>query len=89
MNVCSIRVLLAYGRKNRQQVSKTNEWNLLKHRFDALAHAQSVDADNVEKIFDMEFRRRFAELINQTREPSTQNRDIGSRAFHRDPFSEI
>jgi hypothetical protein len=37
----------------------------------------------------MEFRRRFAELINQTREPSTQNRDIGSRTFHRDPFSEI
>jgi hypothetical protein len=37
----------------------------------------------------MEFRRRFAELINRTREPSTQNRDIGSRAFHRDPFSEI
>jgi hypothetical protein len=70
-------------------VSKTNEWNLLKHRFDALAHAKSVNADNVEKIFDMEFRRRFAELINQTREPSTQNRDIGSRTFHRDPFSEI
>jgi hypothetical protein len=37
----------------------------------------------------VEFRRRFAELINQTREPSTQNRDISSRAFHRDPFSEI
>ena len=37
----------------------------MKHRFDALAHAQSVDADNVEKIFDMEFRRRFAELINR------------------------
>jgi hypothetical protein len=70
-------------------VSKTNEWNLLKNRFDALAHAQSVDTDDVEKIFDMEFRRRFAELINQTREPSTQNRDIGSRTFHRDPFSEI
>ena len=65
-------------------MSKTNEWNLLKHQFDALAHAQSI-----EEIFDMEFRRRFAELINQTREPSTQNRDIGSRAFHRDPFSEI
>ena len=70
-------------------MSKSNEWNLLKHQFDALAHDRSVDADDIEKIFDTEFRRRFAELINQTREPSTQNRDIGSWAFHRDPFSEI
>ena len=70
-------------------MSKPNEWRLLKHQFDALAHDQSADADNIEKIFDMEFRRRFAELINRIREPSTQNWDIGSRAFHRDPFSEI
>ena len=47
-------------------MSKANEWNLLKNQFDALAHDQSVDADNVEKLFDMEFRRRFAELITQT-----------------------
>ena len=87
MNVCSIWELLAYGRKNRQQVSKTNEWNLLKYKFDALAHEPSVDAD-IERIFDMEFRRRFAELINQTRERSTYTRDIGSNAFHRDLLSE-
>jgi hypothetical protein len=66
-------VLLTYGRKHRQQVSKTN-WSLLKQQFDALVRDQSVDADYIEKIFDMEFRRRFAELINQIREPSTQNR---------------
>ncbi|MGA7334221.1 MAG: hypothetical protein WBX77_21190 [Pseudolabrys sp.] len=61
---------------------KTNEWNLLKQQFDALADEESPDADSLEEIFDMEFRRRFGELINQTREPSTQNRDIGSRASH-------
>jgi hypothetical protein len=66
-------------------VSKTNEWNLLKHQLDALA--PSVDAD-IEKIFDMEFRRRFGELINRVRERSTQTRDIGSSMFHRDVLSE-
>ena len=29
---------------------KTNEWNLLKHQFDALVHDESVDADSIEKI---------------------------------------
>ena len=65
---------------------KTNEWNLLKQQFDALADEESPDADSIEEIFDMEFRRRFAELINQTREPSTQNRDIASRPFHSGHF---
>ena len=45
---------------------KTNEWNLLKHQFDALADEESAGADSVEEIFDREFRRRFTELINQT-----------------------
>ncbi|MGA8625495.1 MAG: hypothetical protein WB686_12250 [Pseudolabrys sp.] len=65
---------------------KTNEWNLLKQQFDALADEESADPDSIEEIFDMEFRRRFGELINQTRAPSTQNRDIGPRAFHRGHF---
>ena len=60
---------------------KTNEWNLLKQQFDALADEESPDADSLEEIFDMEFRRRFGELINQTRAPSTQNRDIAPRHF--------
>ncbi|MGA8559082.1 MAG: hypothetical protein WB685_06595, partial [Pseudolabrys sp.] len=42
------------------------EWNLLKQQFDALADEESPDADSLEEIFDMEFRRRFGELINQT-----------------------
>jgi hypothetical protein len=46
-------------------VPKTDEWNLLKHQFDALVHGESVGADNIEKIFDAEFHRRFAELINR------------------------
>jgi hypothetical protein len=66
--------------------TKPNEWNLLKQQFDALVHEGSPDADSIEEIFDMEFRRRFGELVNQTREPSTQNRDIGPRAFHRGHF---
>jgi hypothetical protein len=67
-------------------VSNTNEWNLLKRQFDALAHEKSVDAESIEKIFDMEFRRRFSELINRTRGPLKQNRDIGSNGVHMDLF---
>jgi hypothetical protein len=40
-----------------------NEWNLLREQFHALVRERS---DNIEDIFDVEFRRRFAELINQT-----------------------
>ena len=47
-------------------MSKTNEWDLLKHQFDALMHDESVGAESIDKIFDAQFRRRFAELINQT-----------------------
>jgi hypothetical protein len=43
--------------------SKTNEWNLLKHQFDALVYDENVSADSIEEIFDVQFRRRFAELI--------------------------
>ena len=67
-------------------ISITNEWNLLKQQFDALAHEESVGPDSIEKIFDMEFRRRFSELINRTRGLSTQNRDIGSHGYHMDLF---
>ena len=38
------------------------EWNLLKHQFDALVHDEIVDADSIEKIFDEQVRRRFAEM---------------------------
>ena len=47
---------------------KTNEWNLLKHQFDTLAHEESAGADGIEEIFDTEFRRRFTELINRATE---------------------
>jgi len=60
-----------------------SEWNLLQQQFDALADEESANADSIEEIFDMEFRRRFGELINQTREPSTQNRDIAPGAGDR------
>ena len=55
-------------------VSTPNEWNLLKHQFDALVHNESVvDADSIEKTFDYEVRCRFVELINRAAEPSKQD----------------
>ena len=45
---------------------KTNEWNLLKDQFDALAHEESADFYSIEKVFDAEFRHRFTELIDRT-----------------------
>jgi hypothetical protein len=52
-------------------VSKTNEWDLLKHQFEALVQDESVDPDSIEKVLDDQVRRRFAELIN--RAASKQN----------------
>jgi hypothetical protein len=48
-------------------MSKLNEWELLKRQFDALAREQS--AESIEDIFDIQFRRRFADLINQISRP--------------------
>ena len=53
-------------------IPKTNEWSLLERQFDALAHEKSAP-DSVEEIFDMEFRRRFSELINQTARRNSTN----------------
>ena len=50
------------------------EWNLLKHQFDALVHDEIVDADSIEKIFDEQIRRRFAEMINRAVEGRTSGR---------------
>jgi hypothetical protein len=47
-------------------MSKTNEWDLLKRQFEALMHNESAGAESIDEILDVEFRRRFAELINQT-----------------------
>jgi len=51
---------------------KTNEWDLLKRQFDALVHDDSVRAENIEKIFDVQFSRRFTELVNQTAERNSR-----------------
>jgi hypothetical protein len=45
---------------------KANEWDLLKREFDALMLDESTGAESIEEIFDVQFRRRFTELINQT-----------------------
>jgi hypothetical protein len=44
---------------------KANERDLLKRQFDALMHNDSV-AESIDEIFDVQFRRRFIELINKT-----------------------
>jgi hypothetical protein len=44
-------------------MSKTNEWDLLKRQFEALMHNESAGAESIDEILDVEFRRRFAELI--------------------------
>jgi hypothetical protein len=53
---------------------ETNKWNLLKHQFDALVRGEGVDGDSIEKTFDAQIRRRFAELINRTAEPPRPKR---------------
>ncbi|MGB6914488.1 MAG: hypothetical protein WBE42_17295 [Pseudolabrys sp.] len=45
---------------------RTKESNLLKQQFDELVHDESVAANSIEEIFDIQCRRRFAELITQT-----------------------
>jgi hypothetical protein len=47
-------------------MSNTNEWDLVKRQFNALMHDENAGAESVEEILDVEFRRRFAELITQT-----------------------
>ena len=47
-------------------MSKINEWDLLKREFDALTHDEDLDAESIDEILDLEFRRRFTELINKT-----------------------
>jgi len=49
--------------------AKFSEWNLLREQFDALAR----EGSDIEVIFDAEFRRRFAELINRVIEPERIN----------------
>ena len=47
-------------------MSKINDWDLLKREFDLLTHDEDVDVESINEIFDLEFRRRFTELINKT-----------------------
>ena len=44
---------------------KMNDWNLLKDEFDILTHDESV---GIEEIFDVQFCRRFTEVINRVAE---------------------
>ena len=48
-------------------VQANKDWNLLKQQFDELVHDESAGAVN---LFDAEFQRRFAELMNRVCGPS-------------------
>ena len=58
-------------------MSKTNEWDLLKHQFEALVQDESVDPDSIEKVLDDQVRRRFAELINRAADRRSRTRNTG------------
>ena len=45
---------------------KINKSGLLEVQFDALTHDENVEAGSIEEIFDIEFRRRFTDLITKT-----------------------
>ena len=47
----------------------TNEWGLLKDQFHVLVHDESARSDD---IFDDQFYRRFAELINRVIERNSK-----------------
>jgi hypothetical protein len=50
-------------------VATTNEWELLRQQFDATTHDEGVES--IEDVFDAQFRRRFADLINQIARPDS------------------
>ena len=49
-----------------------SEWNLLREQFHALVREGS---DNIEDILDVEFRRRFSEVINLAAKLDNFDRD--------------
>ena len=66
---------------------KTNEWNLLKRRFDELSRDDNARPDSIEQILDADFHRRFAELINRVCGPrSTIRKPTCSRAVRKAPL---
>ena len=62
-------------------MSKTNEWELVRRQFDALTHDESVES--IEDIFDTQFRRRFADVINQIAQPDSTTGSIERRQRQR------
>ena len=51
---------------------KTNDWNLLKVRFDASVHNESLHEDSLEKFLDDQIRCRFGEWIARAAERNTK-----------------
>jgi hypothetical protein len=62
-------------------VATTNEWELLRQQFDATTQDERVES--IEDIFDAQFRRRFADLINQIAQPDSTGRHIDWRPRER------
>ena len=55
---------------------KTNEWNLLKRRFDELSRDDNARPDSIE--LDADFHRRFAQLINRVCGPPKYYQETNS-----------
>jgi hypothetical protein len=69
------------------EASMSNEWDVLKHQFDALVRDESSGAECIDEILDAQFRRRFAELIDRV--AAIQSRlgtPPGSVAFRKGHF---
>ena len=62
-------------------MSKKNEWELLRRQFDALTHDECIES--IEDIFDAQFRRRFADVINQIAQPDSTTGSIERRQRQR------
>jgi hypothetical protein len=67
--------VLGFDRSGHAEASmpkiKINEWEILRNKFHALTRDESVES--IEDILDEQFRRRFAELINQTAQRNSTN----------------
>lgn len=62
---------------------------LIENQFDTLVQDESVAADSIEKIFDMQFRSRFSELRSRAADRrSRTGTTAGYDAFYKGTFPE-
>jgi hypothetical protein len=59
-------------------VDQTNEWSSLKDQFDALVRDEGMREDSIERHFDDQIRRRFAEWIIRAAECKSKTNNWGT-----------